>query len=226
MCSHYQAVREAERLKRYFGTSDLPEGARFDIWPGYTAPFFRRHRFADVGDEAVPDIEVLLGTFGLIPHWAKDNKIARQTYNARSETIASKPSFRDAWKKVQHCIIPAESIFEPDWRSGKAVATQISRSDGLPMGIAGLWAWWKSPHGIEQHSFTMITINADHHPLMKQFHKADDEKRMVVILPDNRYDDWLFSDLTHRVDFLQAYPADALRAKAVERSHHKDDHLL
>ncbi|MFN6359457.1 MAG: SOS response-associated peptidase, partial [Burkholderiales bacterium] len=147
MCSHYQAVREAERLKRYFGTSDLPEGARFDIWPGYTAPFFRRHRFADVGDEAVPDIEVLLGTFGLIPHWAKDNKIARQTYNARSETIASKPSFRDAWKKVQHCIIPAESIFEPDWRSGKAVATQISRSDGLPMGIAGLWAWWKSPHG-------------------------------------------------------------------------------
>jgi len=90
------------------------------------------------------------------------------------------------------------------------------------MGIAGLWAWWKSPHGIEQHSFTMITINADQHPLMKQFHKTDDEKRMAVILPEKVYDDWLFSDLTHRVDFLQAYPADALRAKAVVESSSND----
>jgi putative SOS response-associated peptidase YedK len=213
VCSHYQAVRDTERLKRYFGIADLPEGARWDVWPGYLAPFVRRHRYADVGDEAVPSREVLAGSFGLIPHWAKDDKIARRTYNARSETVASKPSFRDAWKKNQHCIIPAEAIFEPDWRSGKAVATSIFRADGKPMGIAGLWSCWRSPQGAEQHSFTMITINADGHSLMKQFHKAQDEKRMVVILPEERYGDWLVATVGHQADFLRAYPAKDLLAE-------------
>lgn len=65
----------------------------------------------------------------MIPHWATDANIGRQTYNARSETVASKPSFRDAWRKGQHCTIPADAIFEPDWRSGKAVPARIVRAD-------------------------------------------------------------------------------------------------
>jgi putative SOS response-associated peptidase YedK len=67
-------------------------------------------------------------------------------------TVAEKTSFRDAWKHAQHCIIPAESIYEPDWRSGKAVSTKIERADGAPMGIAGLWSTWKSPKGELVHS--------------------------------------------------------------------------
>lgn len=134
------------------------------------------------------------------------------TYNARTETVAEKPSFRDAWKKAHHCIIPAEAIFEPDWRSGKAVPTRVSRADGEPMGIAGLWSWWKSPKGDVLHSFTMLTINADQHPLMNQFHKPTDEKRMVVILPEDRYDDWLLADAGSSGDFLNLYPSEALRA--------------
>lgn len=215
MCSHYQSVRDREVLKRRFQLTDLPEGGKWDMWPGYVGPFIRRHEHADVGDDAVPEREVLLGSFGLIPHWAKDTKIARQTYNARTETVAEKPSFRDAWKKAHHCIVPTEAIFEPDWRSGKAVPTRISRADGEPMGIAGLWAWWKSPAGEVLHSFTMLTINADHHPLMNQFHKPADEKRMVVILPEDRYDDWLRADVTKSVEFLNLYPAEALQVEAV-----------
>lgn len=221
MCSHYQAVRDRERLKRYFGIADLPDGTRWDVWPGYLAPFIRAHRYADVGDEAVPSSEVIAGSFGLIPHWAKDDKIARKTYNARSETIASKPSFRDAWKKTQHCIIPAEAIFEPDWRSGKAVTTSICRADSKPMGIAGLWSCWRAPQGTEHHSFTMITINADDHSLMNQFHKAEDEKRMVVILPEALYRDWLVATPSKQAGFLRAYPAEDLlaepKASAVKR---------
>ena len=49
------------------------------------------------------------------------------------------PSFRNAWKDSQHYIIPAAAIYEPDWRSGKAIATRITRSDGEPVGIAGFW---------------------------------------------------------------------------------------
>jgi putative SOS response-associated peptidase YedK len=68
--------------------------------------------------------------FGLIPAWAKDAKMARNTYNARSETVADKPSFRSAWKRGQLCIIPADAIFEPNYESGKAVARRGLEGDG------------------------------------------------------------------------------------------------
>jgi putative SOS response-associated peptidase YedK len=213
MCSHFESVKDRLILKQHFQLEDVPEASKWDVWPGYLGPFIRRHEFAQVGDEAVPEREALLGSFGLIPHWAADTKIARKTYNARSETVAVKPSFRDAWKKSHHCIVPADAIYEPDWRSGKAVATRITRADGLPMGIAGLWSWWKSSRGEVLHSFTMLTINADSHPLMRQFHKPTDEKRMVVILPEGRYDDWLRADAQRSTDFLNLYPADALKAE-------------
>ena len=127
---------------------------------------------------------MLVGSFGLIPHWAKDTTISRNTYNSRSETVHEKPSYRDAWRLARHCIIPAEAIYEPDWRSGRAVPTRISRADGKPMGIAGLWSVWKNPGGETTYSYTMLTINADQHPFMRQFHKPDDEKRSVVILQE------------------------------------------
>ncbi len=207
MCAHYESVHDKALLKKHFGVSMPSELARHDVWPGYLSTFIRRHENADVGDDAVPHREALLGSFGLIPHWAKDPKIARQTYNARSETVAEKPSFRDAWKRAQHCIIPLQSFFEPDWRSGKAVPTRITLAGEEPMGVAGLWAQWRSPRGEIVHSFTMLTINAAAHPLMRNFHKPQDEKRMIVGLPPARYDDWLQASASERGDFLQAWPA-------------------
>ena len=127
MCSHFDPLLDNAKLETYFGVSQLPLGLKTSLWPGYVGPFIRKHEFADVGDDAVPFSELLVGSFGLIPHWAKDTKIVRKTYNARSETADSKPSFRDAWKKSQHCIIPAEAIYEPDWRSGVAIPTRIVR---------------------------------------------------------------------------------------------------
>jgi putative SOS response-associated peptidase YedK len=212
MCSHYQALKERERYLRHFGVEPPQEPGKLDLWPGYLGAFIRRHLHADVGDDAVPESEALSGLFGLVPHWATDTKITRSTYNARSETVAEKPSFRDAWKRGQHCIIPADAIYEPDWRSGKAIATRIERADGEPMGIAGLWSSWKSPKGDTVFSYTMLTINADDHPLMRMFHKPVDEKRMVVILQPERYLDWLCAVPEHSKNFLVAYPADALIA--------------
>ncbi len=189
---------------------------------GYANTFIRRPKEAalDTGDDAVSQREALPGLFGLIPHWATDTLIGRQTYNARSETVASKPSFREAWKNAQHCIVPMEAFFEPDWRSGKAVATRISCVRGEPLGMAGLWSAWKSPKGLV-HSVTLLTINADGHELMCQFHKPVDEKRMVVILPPDRYDQWLKATPEQSMDFMRQYPADRLLASAqapVQRS--------
>lgn len=211
MCSHYQGLKEAQRYERSFGVQPPQEPGKYDLWPGYMGSFIRRHAHADVGDEAVPRFEALNGLFGLVPHWATDAKITKSTYNARSETVAEKPSFRDAWKRGQHCIIPADAIFEPDWRSGKAIATRIERSDGEPMGIAGLWSAWKAPKGEMVHSYTMLTINADGHELMMRFHKPTDEKRMVVVLPRDRYASWLNAKPMESMDFMRHFPAEQLQ---------------
>ncbi len=214
MCSHYQLIQDRERHLRAFGVPPPPHPYVEDLWPGSTGVFLRRPREADSGDEAVPACESLAGVFGLLPHWAKDEKLARHTYNARSETVHEKPSFRDAWKRVQHCIIPADAIFEPDWRSGRAVATRITRTDGEPMGIAGLWSSWRAPSGEQVHSYTMLTINADAHALMRNFHRPGDEKRMVVILAEGSYDDWLQASAEQARAFLNPYPAERLAATA------------
>lgn len=210
MCSHYEAVKNHQILKSHFKIEDIPEGGKDDIWPSYLGAFIRKPYSDKVDGQALMQNELLLGSFGLIPHWANDTKIARSTYNARSETVADKPSFRDAWRTSRHCIIPAEAIYEPDWRSGKVIPARISRVDSKPLGIAGLWSAWKSPKGETVHSFAMLTINADAHSLMNQFHKPTDEKRMVVILHDGQHDDWLNASMQESKEFLQEYPADLL----------------
>ncbi|MDD4978735.1 MAG: SOS response-associated peptidase [Gallionella sp.] len=209
MCSHYETVNDLQSLKSHFTVAEVPEIGRLDLWPGYLGPFIKNQESSSEGAR-----HALLGSFGLVPHWASDTKIARNTYNARSETVADKPSYRDAWRLGRRCIIPAGAVYEPDWRSGKAVAARISRVDGKPMGIAGLWSVWKDAKGDILHSYTMLTINADDHPLMNQFHKPADEKRMVVILPENEYGNWLCSDTNGGRAFLQAYPAELLTSES------------
>ncbi|MEA9996442.1 SOS response-associated peptidase family protein [Pseudomonas sp. AA4] len=208
MCSHYEAPTQSQ-LALTFGI-EFNEQGKLDLWPGYFGPFIRRSGHTDPQDEASPILEMLLGSFGLIPGWSKDAKIARRTYNARSETVAEKPSYKNAWRRAQHCIIPAAAIYEPDWRTGTAIATRITRSDSELMGIAGIWERWHSAAGEIVHSYSMLTVNADNHAFMRNYHKPSDEKRMVVILPKGLYNDWLNAPASASADFMQKYPADRL----------------
>lgn len=211
MCSHYEAPT-ADRL--LFGYGVTPEHPyKNDLWPTYSGPFIRA-RAEESMDEGDHELEALTGQFGLLPFWAKDRTLGRRTYNVRSESAESKPSYRSAWKKAQHCVIPAAAIYEPDWRSGKAVPTRITRSDDGVMAIAGLWEQWKSPEGEIVHSYSMLTINAAEHDLMKNYHKPQDEKRMVVILSNGLIKDWLNASADESQEFLRMYPADRLRAEA------------
>jgi putative SOS response-associated peptidase YedK len=212
MCSNYVAVTDTERLRLHFGIQAPPPRIKSEVWPLYEAPFIRRHPHKDVGDDAVPPREGMAGLFGMIPHWAGDLAFGRRTYNARSETVAEKPSFRDAWRNAQHCIIPVECIYEPDWRTGRAIPTRIQRKDGRPMGIAGLWTSNRKATGEEVFSFTMLTVNADEHELFKLFHRPQDEKRMVVILREDQYDDWLDASAAQSMNFMRQFPAHLLIA--------------
>lgn len=95
--------------------------------------------------------------------------------------------------------------------------TCIGNASGEPLGVAGLWSAWRGPQGQTLHSFTMLTINADHHPLMNQFHKPTDEKRMMVILPPERYDDWLKTSAKDSGEFLREWPVQWLAAYAPQQ---------
>ena len=215
MCANYTPVTDHERLGLFFAVArDGPLEA--EAWPGHAAPFVRRTRIAHDGPRH--EREAAVGLFGMVPHWAKDLTIGRKTYNARSETVAEKPSFRDAWRQGRRCIVPAENFYEPSWETGRAVRWRIRRKDNAPMGIAGLWGAWRGPDGRELLSFTMLTINADGHQVMQHFHKPDDEKRMVVILDEADYDAWLDAPTARMRDFLVRYPADALEAEPAPKA--------
>jgi putative SOS response-associated peptidase YedK len=214
MCSHYQAIKERERYFRNFGVYPPPHDYVEDMWPKYQGTFIRRPPEAESGDEAVPPREVQAGRWGLVPWGTQDaaKQLKLSTFNARAEGVERTFAFGGAWRRAQHCIIPADAIYEPDWRSGRHVPTRIARADGEPLGIAGLWDRWRSPAG-PLLSYTMLTINADRHDFMCKYQRPDDEKRMVVILRPEDYQAWLTAAPERSMDFMrQCPPADLVAA--------------
>ena len=86
----------------------------------------------------------------------------------------AKASYKLPWARGQRCIIPAADFDEPNWESGKNEWWRFRRPDGNPWGLAGLWNTWVNKASGEVHeSYTMLTLNADHHPLMSRMHKPD-----------------------------------------------------
>ena len=220
MCSHYQTLKDAELLLQKFGVRAPLVSTKYDMWPRYEGLFVRRPIEWDSGDEAVPEREAVIGRWGLISAATRPDAVDKaaklSTFNARSETAAKSYTFGNAWRRAQRCIIPAQAIFEPDWRSGAAVPTRISRADGMPLGIAGLWDRWRDAAGHIYESYTMLTINADDDPLFSRYHRPNEEKRMVVILSEGSYQDWLRAPSEETRDLLGAYPALKLIADAVK----------
>lgn len=212
MCSNYIPSKR-EGLPVHFGVDAPADDWKEEAFPGYLAPIVR------LADDGSGEPEGILACFGMVPHWA-DLKLARHTYNARSETAAAKPSFRHAVAKRQRCIVPADAIFEPCYETGRAVRWRIASSDGLPLAIAGLWEWRPNggPDDRPLCSFTMLTINADTHPLMRRFHRPDDEKRMVALLRPEQYRPWLDAGTADLSPFLQPWPADQMTAEAAPRT--------
>lgn len=205
MCSNYRPPK-SEALAQY--DIELPGFEYSECYPGSTGPFLA----------SIAPSKWLPGTFGLLPHWAKP-KLAKMTYNARSETVAEKPSFRNAWRHRQLAVIPVQAFFEPCYESGKAVRWRIERADGKPFGLAGIWESRTTKDGDPAWSFSMLTINADEHPVMHRFHKPGDEKRSVVVLEDDAWMAWLKADSEEEVrGFLQQFDPGKFRAEADPRT--------
>jgi putative SOS response-associated peptidase YedK len=212
MCANYIPTSR-DQLAQYFGVDPREYEFKPETYPGYLAPMIRLSHDNPLSGQ----LEVVSAMFGMVPHWA-DVKLARQTYNSRSETTAVKPAFRSAWKRGQFCVIPVDSIYEPSYETGKPVRWRIRHADGRAMGVAGIWEFKADgPRGAPLLSFSMLTVNADDDPLMKKFHKPTDEKRSVVFLHPDQHESWIHSTPEQAPSFLKLYPADELTAAPAPR---------
>jgi putative SOS response-associated peptidase YedK len=142
--------------------------------------------------------------WGFIPYWCNDPKGGRKPINAKAETVATLPTFREAYRK-RRCIVPVDGFFE--WKAMKGQKAKqpyaIGMKDRTPFGIAGLWENWKDPATGEWiRTFAIVTTNANDMV-------ADIHDRMPAILAPAHYDRWL-SDEPDPRDLLRPFPADLM----------------
>jgi len=152
--------------------------------------------------------ELSLFRWGLIPHWAKDPRTGYNMANARSETVADKPAYRDAFKN-RRCLIPSDGFYE--WKPGKPRKQPyfIHRKDGAPFAFAGLWEHWEL-EDLKIDSCTIIVTQAN--KLITPIHD-----RMPVILAQADFDRWLdpAQDKEDLLSLLKPYPENELEAYPV-----------
>jgi putative SOS response-associated peptidase YedK len=210
MCGRFTLTIDPAQLRDAFSWLHVPEEAnftpRYNISP--TQPV------AVVPNDGKNRLDFY--TWGLIPSWAKDHSIGSKLINARGETVAEKPSFRNAFKR-RRCLILADGFYE--WKAnadGKGKTPMYIRlASGQPFAFAGLWEWWTPPggEGSEIRSATIITTEPN--SLMATIHN-----RMPVILPPEAYEAWL-EPAEQRPEkllpLIRSYPAEAMTAYPVSR---------
>jgi putative SOS response-associated peptidase YedK len=144
--------------------------------------------------------------WGLVPYWAKDEKIGFKTINARAETVDTAHSFRSAFKK-RRCLIPADGFYE--WKKviGGKVPYSIEMKDDSPFVFAGLWEGWQNPE-TQEWLRTCTIITGQPNELVAEIHT-----RMPVILPPETHDEWVSGEAGKEV--LRPFPAEAMKIRAV-----------
>lgn len=204
MCGRFRLGKGREALKKHFGAhNDVDWDPRYNVAPGQDIVTLRQ-------DRSEPKRHLSLMRWGLIPNWAKDANAGYKMINARCETAADAPAFRDALLS-RRCLIPADGFYE--WKKqGKAKQPYcFTLHDDSIFAFAGLWDRWKSPEGnwIETCSILTTTPN----DLVRDIHD-----RMPVILPPDNYDLWLDPGFTRRdsiAELLLPLPASAMKKFAV-----------
>jgi putative SOS response-associated peptidase YedK len=216
MCNRYVSP-EAGDIERAWHVGARQPWRGGEVFPRKPGPFIRR---ADANEAAR---ELVVGQWGLIPWFAKSATLAYSTNNARSEELAQKATFRDPWKYGKRCIVPALSFDEPCWETGRNVWWRFRRADGEPWGLAGLWnTWTDKATGEIVESYTMLTINADAHPIMSRMHKPDpklgpdqQDKRSTVAIEPADVDQWLFGTPEEASRLVRLTPAERFDAGPV-----------
>jgi putative SOS response-associated peptidase YedK len=205
MCGRFRLSRRKQIIEEHFDTADWQDdwSPRYNIAPTQPVPVIRQHP-----KEPVRQISTM--GWGLVPHWAQDASVAARTINARSETAAEKPAFRDPIR-FRRCLIPADGFYE--WKrtgtSKQPFCFEVKK--GELFAFAGLWDGWKNTEGqwIKTCSILTTTPNA----VTSAVHD-----RMPVILDPDTYDLWLdpgMQDAAVVSELLKPYDARFMRSYPV-----------
>ncbi len=198
MCGRYVFVSEPQELKTEFPDlkilSSFPP--RTNISPGMVIDviqFKETHQIVPM-------------QWGLIPSWAKDHSASFKTFNARSETITEKPTFRTPFKR-KRCLIPANGFYEWKTEGKKKTPHYFSPSHAQMFYVAGLYDEWESPNGYLE-SCTFITTSANQ--IVSEVHD-----RMPVILESKDFSLWFSKDAkeTELLSLLRPIPETEIRVK-------------
>ncbi len=196
MCGRYAATLPAASIAALFQIrGPLPDWAgTWNMAPAKSAPVIRRH--PETGERHLG-----LLRWGLVPYWAKDLKATAHPINARGETVARAPMFRDAFAR-RRCLIPADAFYE--WQT---VATgnsppaikrpwAIARADGAPLVFGGLWEGWRGPGDAVIRSFSIVTTAANQ--ALRHLHE-----RMPVVVEEPDWPLWLGESPGDPVDLIR-----------------------
>ena len=201
MCGRYGFTKPEKLKERFHTENSLPDfKPRYNIAPSETLPVV-----VSTGERRVE-----LMRWGLVPFWAKDEKIGYKMINARAETLSEKPSFRKALT-LQRCIVPADGFFEWKRLGREKLPYYFFLKNNEVFGFAGLYDVWKDEKGKELKTYTIITTTPN--ALLEPVHN-----RMPAILEIRDEDEWLNADETEParlIRLLHPYPAGEMEAYPV-----------
>jgi putative SOS response-associated peptidase YedK len=205
MCGRFTLTSPDSGIATQFNLLNLPAlEPRYNIAPTQPVAAVRMQ------EEGISR-ELVMLRWGLIPFWAKDPQIGARLINARSETLAEKPAFRDALRR-RRCLVLSDGFYEWQKLEGGKQPFYFRLRGGGPFGFAGLWEHWEGPEGIIE-SCTLITTEAN--DLMRAVHD-----RMPVILDPKDYDLWMDRGIRQGdlvLPLLRPYPSQEMTAYPVSR---------
>ncbi len=198
MCGRYY-LADVQNMRERFGVKDILEWliSRYNIAPSQEVP-------AIIADP-LAERKLVRFRWGLKPYWARDRAMAGGMINARAETLDTKPSFKNSFRR-RRCLIPANGFYEWQKEGQKKIPYCIGLAGWDLFAFAGLWDSWVSSAGEKYESCAIITTKAN--PLVAQVHD-----RMPVILSRESEDIWLDGSITHMghlKELLKPYPAEQM----------------
>jgi putative SOS response-associated peptidase YedK len=214
MCGRFAFYSPAEAAAELFGFEPTPEiGPRYNIAPTDPVPVVRSARSGGR--------EFVMLRWGLVPYWAKDRSIGNRMINARAETLADKPAYRNAYEK-RRCLVLADGFYEWRKEAGGKSPWFISLASGKPLAFAGLWeAWTDRETGERLETATIVTTAAN--DFLRELHD-----RMPVVLEPGTAGEWLsgrpgiLETVTANPPAFQAWPV----SRAVNNSRSEGPELI
>jgi len=195
MCGRYDLSQNPAAIQAHFQVPSVPEFPLSpDVRPTEDKPIVRLSREGDR--------KCVLARWGLVPYWAKDVKFGNRCINARAETLATAPAFREAYAR-RHCLVPLNAFYEWSGPKGQRIQWRIRLKNEPLFALAGLWEWWRdaaTQQGVASYTIITTEASASIAPL---------HDRMPVVVPHADYARWLAAG-NEAQDLLKPFSDDQL----------------